>query len=100
MGGEGFDNMIENIAEESGQTFEAVLDEYFNYILSEKESKRNPRAILNALKDRFKKVTGVRPTKANVKAAVNKKVDSTQSQVAQEEAKLKDKEVWEHGAWA
>ena len=92
MGGEGFDNMIENIAEESGQTFEAVLDEYFNYILSEKEPKRNPRAILNALKDRFKKVTGVRPTKANVKAAVNKKVDSTQSQVAQEEAKLKDKE--------
>ena len=92
MGGEGFDNMIENIAEESGQTFQDVLDEYFDYILSEKEPKRNPRAILNALKDRFKKVAGVRPTKSNVKAAINKKVDSTQSQVAQEEAKLKDKE--------
>ena len=93
MGGEGFDNMIENIAEESGQTSEAVMEEYFNYILSEKEPKRNPRAILNALKDRFKAVTGVRPTKANVKAAAKKKVDSTQNKVAQEEAEVKSKEA-------
>ena len=95
VGGEGFDNMIENIAEESGQTIEAVMEEYFNYILSEKEPKRNPRAILNALKDRFKAVTGVRPTKANVKAAVNKKLESAQQQVAQEEAAEKDKQAQE-----
>ena len=92
MGGEGFDNKIQEIADESGQTFEDVMDEYFNYILSEKEPKRSPRAILNALKDRFKKITGVRATKNNVKAAVNKKSDTTQDQVAREEAEQKDKD--------
>ena len=93
MGGEGFAKRIEDIADESGQTFDAVLEEYFDYILAEKEPKRSPRATLNALKDRFKNITGIRATKDNIKAILGKKKTDIKSEVNQKEAEVKAKEA-------